>query len=113
MLCFNMILTGKCDFSEFTPANTDLFYNLWPGCSSEAAAGGDGGTGRFPLELCLDRGGTWRCFLRAGWEGRAVFGMRKRRMHSVLWGGLGGDGRGAELGSSPLSAGLEKGPCAS
>lgn len=26
---------------------------------------------------------------------------------------LGGDGRGAELGSSPLSAGLEKGPCAS
>lgn len=26
---------------------------------------------------------------------------------------LGGAGRGAELGSSPLSAGLEKGPCAS
>lgn len=47
MLCFNMILTGKCNFSEFTPANTDLFYNLtrrsaWPGCGSGAAAGGDG-----------------------------------------------------------------------
>lgn len=86
MLCFNMILTGKCDFSEFTPANTDLFYNLWPGCSSEAAAGGDGGTGRFPLELCLDRGGTWRCFLRGGWKGRAMFGMRKRmKVHSGIW----------------------------
>lgn len=34
MLCLNMILTGKCDFSEFTPANTDLVYNLWPGCRS-------------------------------------------------------------------------------
>lgn len=51
-----MILTGKCDFSEFTPASTDLFYNPWPGCSSGAAAGGDGGSGRFPLELCWDGG---------------------------------------------------------
>lgn len=105
MLCLNMILTGKCDFSGFTPANTDLVYNLWPGCSSCRRGGrhrenpfGAWGNPEVPLEGRVGRQGPV-------WD--------EEEENELLLGGLGGDGRRGELRPSPPSAGLQKGPRAS